>query len=44
MINDWGRPLWAFLHEMAIEYPNNPTNQQKNNMMKFIKSLATILP
>lgn len=40
----WGRPAWIFLHEMAIAFPNQPTEQDKENAKQFLKYLATMLP
>jgi len=32
----WGPHAWIFLHSISLEYPDNPTNIDKNNMKNFI--------
>lgn len=40
----WGPRLWSILHIITMEYPNNPTNIDKNNMKAFFESLGPVLP
>ena len=40
----WGPNMWHFLHTMSFNYPIKPTNKDKRNYMKFIKSLQHVLP
>ena len=40
----WGPPLWHFLHIMSFNYPNNPTTEQIEYHISYIKSLVYILP
>ena len=40
----WGPAMWHTLHTISFNYPVNPTTQDKNNYMKFFKSIGNILP
>lgn len=40
----WGPPAWTLLHAITLDYPNNPTNEDKQNMLNFIISLGKVLP
>ena len=40
----WGPEAWTFLHYTALAYPENPTNEDKNNYMDFFLSLQNVLP
>ena len=40
----WGRNAWNFIHFVALGYPNQPTNEQKEFYKMFFKSLTTVLP
>jgi hypothetical protein len=40
----WGPPAWFFLHSVTLQYPINPTAQDKTNMMTFLTSLGNVLP
>ena len=40
----WGPSLWHFLHTMSFNYPNEPTDSQKQQYMQFILNLKHILP
>lgn len=42
--NIWGPPTWFFLHTLSLNYPLNPTEEQRNRMKKFLLSLQYILP
>ena len=39
-----GRNAWALLHSMASAYPNDPTEEDKQNMINFLKGLAHNFP
>ncbi len=40
----WGPDAWSFLHTITLEYPDVPTNADKNNMKNFFISLENVLP
>jgi hypothetical protein len=40
----WGPVLWFYLHIMSFNYPNNPTQEQKNHYKDFIYNLRFVLP
>ena len=40
----WGPHAWIFLHSISLEYPDYPTDNDKNNMKNFINSLGNVLP
>ena len=40
----WGPSLWHYIHTMSFNYPNNPTNLQKNKYKQFIENLKFTLP
>ena len=40
----WGPCLWHFLHTLSINYPVNPTEEDKYNYYNFIYFMAKILP
>lgn len=40
----WGPSLWHYLHIMSFNYPNNPTQIQKNKHKQFINNLKYTLP
>ncbi len=42
--NKWGTNLWFFLHSVSMNYPPNPTEQDKLHMRNFIYSISYILP
>lgn len=42
--NYWGPALWTTLHTMSFDYPENPTEEQKNNYSNFFHSLKYVLP
>ena len=39
-----GRKTWALLHSMAATYPNEPTEEDKNQITKFMYGLANNFP
>lgn len=40
----WGKHAWNFIHLVAMGYPDNPTDEDKENYRTFIYSLKNILP
>ena len=42
--NIWGPSAWTFLHSITLNYPDNPTIQQKKIYSDFFYILTKILP
>lgn len=42
--NLWGRPVWKFLHSLTLAYPLEPTKDDKDNNLNFLKALGRVLP
>eukprot|EP00388_Colpodella_angusta_P026077 GDKK01004435.1.p1 GENE.GDKK01004435.1~~GDKK01004435.1.p1 ORF type:complete len:173 (+),score=35.16 GDKK01004435.1:1-519(+) len=42
--NELGRSSWDLLHTMAANYPEEPTEKQKQQMVAFIEALAVFYP
>ena len=42
--NIWGPPSWTFLHTITFNYPNNPSEKDKQNYFTFFDSLKHVLP
>lgn len=40
----WGSHAWIFLHSVTMNYPDNPTPQDKREMKDFFNSLKYVLP
>lgn len=40
----WGPSLWHVLHTISFNYPDNPTNTDKENYYNFLKYLGKVLP
>ncbi|ARF09817.1 disulfide thiol oxidoreductase, Erv1 / Alr family [Indivirus ILV1] len=40
----WGPHAWIFLHSVTMDYPHNPTEKDKENMINFIFYLGKVLP
>ena len=40
----WGPKLWFVLHTVSFEYPDIPTQEDKNNHYTFFETLQHILP
>jgi len=41
---EWGPSAWRFMHYITLSYPDNPTNNDKQNMKTFFSSIGSILP
>ena len=39
--NVWGSHLWYSMHFIALGYPNNPSNADKNNYKNFYENSDT---
>lgn len=42
--NVWGKHAWIFLHSVTMNYPDNPTNDDRKNYKNFFENLRFILP
>ena len=42
--NIWGPDAWTFLHSITFQYPENPTDIDKQNYHTFFDSLKNVLP
>ena len=40
----WGRCAWKFIHLITLNYPENPTKDDKENYHTFFYSLQYVLP
>jgi len=40
----WGESFWNTIHYIAINYPNNPSDEDKTNVKIFFVSLSNLLP
>jgi hypothetical protein len=40
----WGPHAWRFLHAVSFEYPEHPSEEQKESARQFFNSLQTLLP
>lgn len=40
----WGPMLWVVLHLISLNYPMNPTSQQKKDYRRFFLLLRRVLP
>ena len=40
----WGPKLWYIIHNSSIFYPSNPSKEDQQKMLSFIKSLSILLP
>ena len=40
----WGPHAWIFLHSITMNYPKNPSEQDKHVYFNFFKSLENVLP
>lgn len=42
--NRWGPYAWVFLHSITLTYPDDPTEEEKQEYKNFFVSLQYILP
>jgi hypothetical protein len=42
--NIWGKHAWIFLHSVSMNYPDNPSIQDRKNYKDFFENLRFILP
>jgi hypothetical protein len=40
----WGKEAWRFIHYVALNYPDQPTEKEKEPYIAFLKSIPDILP
>ena len=40
----WGPSAWSFLHTITFNYPENPTDIEKQKYYTFFNSLKNVLP
>lgn len=40
----WGKYLWISIHFIAMEYPHNPTVEDKNNYRLFFEQIRHVIP
>jgi len=40
----WGESFWNVIHYITMAYPDNPTEDDKQNVLAFIQSLQNVLP
>ena len=40
----WGPRAWFFLHTVALNYPDKPTNEDINDTKLFIKYFGKVIP
>jgi Mitochondrial sulfhydryl oxidase involved in the biogenesis of cytosolic Fe/S proteins len=42
--NVWGKSFWDVMHFITMAYPDNPTEEDKQNITAFVKTLQFVLP
>lgn len=42
--NIWGPKLWFMIHTIALNYPDNPTYQDRRSHEEFYNSLKYVIP
>ena len=42
--NIWGPSGWLFMHSISFQYPEYPTEEDKNNYKVFFESLKNTIP
>ena len=42
--NIWGPSGWLFMHSISFQYPENPSEEDKNNYKVFFESLKNTIP
>ena len=44
MIAKWGPIYWSYLHMITLQYPENPSRQDKNTYLNLINNFISTLP
>ena len=42
--NIWGPHLWYQMHMKTFDYPSNPTQEDKNKIREYFRSIVDLLP
>ena len=42
--NVWGEKCWFFLHTISLNFPDNPSMQDKKAYINYLQSLGNVLP
>ena len=42
--DQWGPSGWSFIHYIALKYPKDPTNEDKEKYFTFFNTLQYVLP
>ena len=40
----WGKYLWTSIHYISLGYPENPTNEEKNDYKLFFENIFKVIP
>lgn len=40
----WGPHAWVFLHSVTLNYPDSPSDEEKQSMRTFFNSVKKVLP
>ena len=40
----WGPHAWFLLHSVTFSYPDNPSQEDKNNILHFFESFSKVIP
>ena len=40
----WGSGAWTFLHTITLKYPENPSEDDKQNHKEFFNNLKNVIP
>lgn len=40
----WGKHMWYTIHFIAMDYPEQPTSEDKRNFQVFFENLHTVIP
>ena len=43
-IDEWGPPLWKFLHTASFAYPDAPSAERQQAMLEFLQAVGRVLP
>ena len=42
--NVWGKHIWYMIHSIAMDYPEQPTSEDKRDFQVFFENLHTVIP